>query len=606
MTLGMKVDDPRSVLESLYAGTPDAVVLYGRDGRFLGANDAARELTGYTEADVAGQHYHEHVHQRDWERVDSGVETALEGGVDHFETSVRHREGAVIPVEIYVFPARRGDEVVGFFAQARDIVALRSAEVSLGVNQDRFRSLFEFHPDGILELKSSGKVSRVNVAFESETGFLGEQIVGKPWANLIAPERRDEAEEALRASLRGEAVEIESQFLDRLGNRIDVTLKLVPSTVASEIRGAYAIAKNVSAQRAIERAIVEHGARVRELYLVAATRGESAAEQIDATIAVALRMFDFDYGYVTRFAGDRIEIRNAVGSGWTVAAGQTYPAESSLTRHLHDREMLEADDLDNSPWSADRARENTPWRSYVGVRLRLGDATYGALAFAARRPRAPLRPLDRDLVSLVALFVEAALERAAHAERIEQLAFTDALTGLPNRVLFDDRIRQTIATAKRYDRGFAVMYLDVDRFKDINDAYGHATGDAVLRGVGERLQHTLRESDTVARFGGDEFVVLQPIVDGPADAADLARKIVASMQTPLHVGDIQRDVRISIGIALYPQDATAVDELMDLADRALYAAKRAGRNRWTFADEASARVSLGERIAETNREAAGR
>jgi diguanylate cyclase (GGDEF)-like protein/PAS domain S-box-containing protein len=606
MTLEMKVDEPRSVLESLYAGTPDAIVLYDREGVLVGANEAARELTGYAGSEIVGRHYREHLRKRDWERVENGVEIALEGGVDHFETSVRHREGISIPVEVYLFPARSSDAIVGFFAQARDVVALRSAEESLGVNQDRFRSLFEFHPDGILELKADGRVSRVNVSFESETGFLGEQIVGKPWADLIAPERREEAEESLRASLRGEAVEIESQLLDRLGNRIDVALKLVPATVALEIRGAYAIAKNVSAQRAVERAIVEHGARVRELYLVAATRGESASEQIDATIAVAMRMFDFDFGYVSRFAGDRIEITNAVGDGWTVAAGQTYPAASSLTRHLREREILEADDLDDSPWSDDGARQNTPWRSYTGVRLRLGDVTYGALAFAARRPRASLRPLDRDLISLVALFVEAALERTAHAERIEQLAFTDVLTGLPNRVLFDDRIRQTIATAKRYARGFAVMYLDIDRFKDINDAYGHATGDAMLRGVGERLQHTLRESDTVARFGGDEFVILQPIVDGPADAADLARKVVAAMQAPMQVGEIQRDVRISIGIALYPQDATGVDELMDLADKALYAAKRAGRNRWSFANEAAARTSLAERLAATNRAAAGR
>lgn len=581
----MDLDDPRAVLDSLYAGTPDAIVLYDRDGLFVGANEAARELTGYAESEVLGGHYRGHIHPNDWERVNGGFETALHDGVDHFESSVRHRDGRVIPVEIYVFPAKRGGEVVGVFAQARDIVALRSAELSLGINQDRFRSLFEFHPDGILELKGDGTVSRVNVAFESETGFLGERIIGRPWANLVAPERREEAEDALRRSARGEAVEIESQFLDRLGNRIDVTLKLVPSTVATEIRGAYAIAKNVSAQRDAERAVIEHSARVRELYLVAATRGESASEQIDATIALALRMFEFDFGYVARFAGDRIEIDNAVGAGWSVAAGQTFPKTSSLTRHLQELEVIEADDLDDSPWKDDGARANAPWRSYFAVRLRLGDEIYGALAFAARRPRAPLRPLDRDLIQLIALFVEAAIERSTYDERIEQLAFTDALTGLPNRVLFDDRIRQTIATAKRYGRGFAVMYLDVDRFKEINDELGHAAGDAVLRRVGERLSATLRESDTVARFGGDEFVVLQPIVDGPADAADLARKIVADLQSPLKVGEVERDVRISIGIALYPQDAQTIEGLMDLADRALYAAKRAGRNRWSFANE---------------------
>jgi diguanylate cyclase (GGDEF)-like protein len=186
----------------------------------------------------------------------------------------------------------------------------------------------------------------------------------------------------------------------------------------------------------------------------------------------------------------------------------------------------------------------------------------------------------------MALFVAAALERALHAERIQQLAFYDALTGLPNRVLFGDRIAQVLAASKRYHRGFAVMYLDLDAFKEINDRYGHPTGDLVLRAVAERLVSTLRESDTVARFGGDEFVILQPVVNGASDSAHLARNIVASMQAPFLIEGVGHVVHTSIGIALFPEDASTADELMEHADRALYQAKRAGRNRWLFyADE---------------------
>src|SRR5581483_7241490 len=144
---------------------------------------------------------------------------------------------------------------------------------------------------------------------------------------------------------------------------------------------------------------------------------------------------------------------------------------------------------------------------------------------AARQPRrGGIADTDRDLLQLMALFVAAALERAQYAERIEQLAFYDSLTGLPNRVLFNDRIRQTVAAARRYNRGFSVMYLDLDDFKEINDRYGHPIGDLVLKAVAERLVLTLRESDTIARFGGDEFLVLQPVVNAASDSADLARK----------------------------------------------------------------------------------
>ncbi len=592
MTLGMVEDALRALFASLFEGTPDSVVLYSADGRALAANQAACELTGYGAGELTAVTYREHAHVPDLARIERAIATALADEVDHLETSVRHRDGSIVPVELCVFPAKRNGEIVGYFAQARDIVALKSAERWLNINQERFRSLFEFHPDGILELKTDGRVSRVNVAFESETGFLGEQLVGKPWIGLIAPDFRERAEASLHLCGRGEANESESQLLDRLGNRIDVSLKLVPASSTSQMHGAYAIAKNVTAQRDAERAIATFGARIRDLYMVAATRGESAADQIDATIALAMRMFEFDFGYVTSFEGDEIEIRNTVGSGWNVRAGQRYRAEASLTRHLVSHEMLEAEDIDHSQWRDDSARSNSPWHSYVGVQLRVGLRAWGGLAFAGRRPRAPLSQLDRDLMQMVGLFVSAALERMAHAERIEQLAFTDSLTGLPNRVLFDDRIHQTIATARRYNRGFAVMYLDVDHFKNINDELGHVAGDAVLRALGERLQKTLRESDTVARFGGDEFVILQPIVDGPEDASDMARKIIASLQEPIRVGETERDVHLSIGIALYPQDGKTVEELMELSDRALYAAKHAGRNRWSFADEDAVRRAI--------------
>jgi diguanylate cyclase (GGDEF)-like protein len=166
---------------------------------------------------------------------------------------------------------------------------------------------------------------------------------------------------------------------------------------------------------------------------------------------------------------------------------------------------------------------------------------------------------------------------------------------LPNRLLFNDRIENAVATARRYERGFAVMYIDVDKFKEINDAHGHAVGDAALKEVAGLLKLATRESDTVSRFGGDEFVILQPIVDGPSDAADLARKLNLAMQDPVIVEGVRIQVHISIGIALFPGDATTIQGLMEAADRALYRAKREGRNRWCFANAETARRELKQR-----------
>ncbi|MDP9024711.1 MAG: diguanylate cyclase [Candidatus Eremiobacteraeota bacterium] len=586
----------RELIGSLYDETPDAVVLYDPDGVVVGENEAARLLAGYSEGEMKGTTFRDHVSPKDLERVELAVKTALAGGTDHFDTSARHKDGSIIPVECYVFAASAGDTIVGVFLQARDIVALRSAEESLTINQEKFRSLFEYHPDGIMELKGSGSISRINVGLESETGFYGEQLVGKPWTELIAPECRANADDALRAAMRGEATELDSLLLDRLGNRIDVQLKLVPLHVANEVRGAYAIFKNVTAQKNAERAIASQGEQIRRLYLVAASRAESLDDQIDATLSLGLELFAWDQGYVTQFQRDRTLIRNAVGAS-QVTKGALYPMQASFARHLGgEHAQLFVPDMDVTEWEDDPSRAIAPWRSYFGIQLVVADEVYGALVFASRAPRDAMDQRERDLMQLMGLFVSAALERDEQNERIEQMAFNDSLTGLPNRVLFNDRIEHTIATARRYDRGFAVMYVDIDKFKNINDGFGHAIGDAVLQEVAKRLRSTLRESDTVSRFGGDEFVILQPIVDGPSDAADLARKLNVAMQEPVVVEATEHDVRISTGIALYPADATTIEGLMEASDRALYRAKREGRNRWCFANADLARRELKKRL----------
>lgn len=589
----------------MYQDTPDAVVLYDATGHTIAANEAAQVLTGYNPAEFVGSPYSLTVAEdSDLSRIQLAMKTALAGGTDHFDSHAKHRDGTIIPVECYVFPARYNGEIVGIFAQSRDIVALRSAESSLTINQEKFRSLFEYHPDGIMELKSSGAISRVNVALEGETGFFGERIVGKPWTELIAPERREPAQELLRSAMRGEAVEADSLLLDRLGNRLDVQLKLVPLHASGAITGAYAIFKNVLAQRAAERAIEAQSERLRRLVMVAASGHESHEVQIDEALALGVELFGWDIGYVAQYQRDRVLLRNAAGEA-LIAKGTIYPTRASFVHHVMERRgPYFVADMDAPEFRDDPIRVTTPWRSYFGVPLTVFNEFYGALVFAGRAPRdETIDPSERDLVQLIGLFVSAALERAAQNERIEQMAFNDALTGLPNRVLFTDRIEQTIATARRYDRGFAVMYLDVDYFKAINDKYGHAVGDAALQEVAHRLRLATRESDTLSRFGGDEFVILQPIVDGPSDAADLARKLNIAMQEPVVVDGVPHKVRLSIGIALYPSDGSTIDALMEAADRALYRAKKEGRNRWCFADAETARRTL-TKPRVMNREAA--
>ena len=160
------------------------------------------------------------------------------------------------------------------------------------------------------------------------------------------------------------------------------------------------------------------------------------------------------------------------------------------------------------------------------------------------------------------------------------MAYEDALTGLPNRVLFVDRLKVAMAQAQRHKQKLAVMLLDLDQFKDINDTYGHNVGDQLLRIVGQRLTNLLRKSDTISRMGGDEFFLLFPELTRENDAETIAQKIMDAFQKPFAFDGHRLRITTSIGIVLYPDNGEQVDILLINADIAMYQAKKKGRNNY--------------------------
>jgi diguanylate cyclase (GGDEF)-like protein len=171
-----------------------------------------------------------------------------------------------------------------------------------------------------------------------------------------------------------------------------------------------------------------------------------------------------------------------------------------------------------------------------------------------------------------------AIERKRAEETIRQLAYHDFLTGLPNRRLFHDRLNVEIARAHRNRQKLAVMLLDLDNFKDVNDTLGHSVGDQLLQAVGERLTSLLRQSDTVARMGGDEFMLILPESDGDEDAVAVAVKVLEAFRKPFEFDGHEIRITTSVGIALYPDDGEDWDTLMKNVDIAMYRAKDRGRD----------------------------
>ena len=162
-------------------------------------------------------------------------------------------------------------------------------------------------------------------------------------------------------------------------------------------------------------------------------------------------------------------------------------------------------------------------------------------------------------------------------EHIRHLAHHDSLTGLPNRFLFGDRLEAAITRADRHQTRIALVFIDLNKFKPVNDTYGHAVGDMVLIGVAKRLSNCLRKTDTVARIGGDEFVAILEEISGEKEIRRLVSKIMVAVAAPESIDGIEHSLGASLGIALYPDDSSEPMELIDKADRAMYLAKRTGR-----------------------------
>jgi diguanylate cyclase (GGDEF)-like protein/PAS domain S-box-containing protein len=480
--------------------------------------------------------------------------------------------------------------IAAIFAAWRLIVVpseLRTADATAALldSQLQFRSLFGENPEAIAMYDLAGNVVRGNRAAIRLMGKSANLLVGAHFSQHLAPASLEGATAAFAEAASGRNASFEATFKDADGEAIEVSTSLFPTIVKQKVTGVFGIARDLRDLKRVQASYKQQADRMSALYKVAAGTAGTRSEQISEALSVACAELSCDAAFLAEVA---------LGAAAVVATtAQSEPFLDGFRAPLLGERQERADDspessaveaLARAAWPDDAARQARFAGSVIASPIVRAGTWFGTLGLIGRdEKKGPLSNADRDFLGLVCALIGSALERGQQEDKLDALAFFDALTELPNRVLLNDRMAELIVSANRTGVPFAVHFIDLDRFKPINDSFGHSVGDRVLQIAARRMESVLRATDTVARIGGDEFVVLQPGAQDRRLAQDVAERILESLSNPFVVEGISHGLGASIGISLYPADGRDGQTLLQRADDALYRAKAAGRNQLKFA-----------------------
>ena len=424
-------------------------------------------------------------------------------------------------------------------------LAIRDLFADIATREEQFRTIVTQVPGAVYRVRANGPVEFVSDAIEGITGYPAERFIGATtadWSGIVHPQdRRAYHKQVREAVLSGSAYQIEYRIVALGGGERWVEEHGQPQGSQDDGYRVDGIISDIS-----ERKHAEERLRLSATVLEHIADGVMVLDPHGCIVAI-----NPAFTRITGYTEDE-----AVGR------------ESSLTRGNRTGEAFQ-----QALW---RELDDTGyWRGEQWDTRKDGEAYLEALTVSAMRDN------DGALSHYVCVFSDITQARASQ-DQLDHLAHHDPLTALPNRLLYHDRLLGAMLRATRSGSQLAVLFIDLDRFKNVNDTLGHHVGDELLKQAATALVGCLREEDTLARLGGDEFIVLIEDVDGAAGAAQVADRLVAMFEQPFTVSDYELFVTGSVGISLYPQDATDMHMLIRNADIAMYQAKARGRNGYQF------------------------
>lgn len=533
--------------EGAFASAAQGMALVGLDGRWLEVNDSLCAMLGYARDEMLQLDFQRLTHPEDLRKGLDQVDALLRGTRASYRLDKRyfHKDGRTVRVQLSVSLMRdAGGEPLHFVVQIQDDTQRHTAEQRLRESEQRLRSVLEHSLDAFVSVDQDERIVEWNRAAEATFGWRRGEAIGRTMTDLIVPPHMRATHRMLMARYLQTG---ESRVLDqrlqlpawhRSGHEfpIEITISVVDD---GGRRRFDAFLHDITDRAAAETRLRESEQQLRTI-----------ADNVPALIGQVGA--DLRYRFVNQAYAD-----------WY---GRT--REDIVGRHMS--EVLNSDYYDTLPERLDAvlAGQAVTFEAEVmrGDGLRHMQVTY--IPDRAGSTGAPVQGFH-----LMASDVTAQVRLARmHEER----ALTDALTGLPNRAAWSAELERAVARAQRSGTAAAVMFIDLDGFKQINDTFGHDTGDAVLVEFAERLRRTLRRSDFVARLAGDEFVVLlDRVTDAGGNPPVVAAKLMAAMQAPMQANGRTLQVTPSIGVAVQSGPEFDAAALMREADEAMYVTKRA-------------------------------
>ncbi len=524
---------------SVFQQCPDILLIARHsDGCLLEVNEAFEEQIGLPPDQVIGRT----ATDLDlWGVEGSGpllLQRLHQGGIRNLEMSFRRSNGQLF-TGLTSAETFELDGTPALVVAVRDISQLKETQQQLQTSEEKFAKAFHASPDGLLlSRQSDGLLLEVNEGFCRLTGYDLNPTIDQTSLDLGIWVDLNERKRLVDQLNRDGFVRDFTCHIRRSDGQIrlcELSARPLPIT-------------GVDCMLTIARDITERHLMQEKLQL-AATVFENTAEgmlitDIDQRISAVNRAFSEITGY------SEIE-----------ALGQT---PRLLASGQHDSAFYLA------MWHQLTAEGH--WQGEIYNKRKNGELYPSWLTISA------VRNSDREITHFVAVFADISSIKHAQA-KLDYQAHHDPLTGLPNRTLFENRLQGVLTCAQVSNRQGAVLFLDLDRFKHINDSLGHPVGDLLLKGIAQRLKEQVRDVDTVARLGGDEFIILLPGLHRPSDASTIANKLLACFNAPFQAGEHEFFTSASIGISLYPQDGTDVSTLIRNADAAMYRSKAKGRNR---------------------------